>query len=51
MLYVQQITRRKQAEWGTSDSAPMDEELLEVLEVIETVKAERRMKWQNQTQA
>jgi len=42
LLYVSQITKRKLAENGSDDSAPIDDDLINLLETIETVKRERK---------
>ena len=42
MLYVSQIRRRKLAEAGGDGDEPLDENLINLLEVIEKVKKERR---------
>jgi hypothetical protein len=42
ILYVRRIEERKLAEFGTSQDRPIDTAILELLETIEVVKAEKR---------
>ena len=41
MVYLRLISRRNMVKNGTQDDAPLDDELIELLEVVEKVKKEQ----------